>query len=255
MRNARGLVAFILPVGLIVVWQFASTLGKIPSYLASPAAIGAATRSMLADGELPTDIGISLYRALAGLVAGGVLGTILGLWAGVARAVERLADPLVSFTYPIPKIALLPIIFAWFGLGDGSKIVVIAMSVFYPMYLAAFYGAKATVVSHVWAARSMGASPLRIFLRIVVPSALPQIVGGLRIALAVSFIVMFTTELFAANSGLGYLVASAENGQRFDVMYVGIGAIAVLGFCADRVVLALRRVLVHGERRPEATDA
>ena len=120
----------------------------------------------------------------------------------------------------MPKVAALPIVFAWFGLGDLSKIVIITISVFYPVYIAAFFGAKSTSRVHVWAARNMGAGRWRIFCRIVLPSALPQLFNGLRVGLALSFIVMFVSELIAARRGLGYLITFAEEQMRFDIMYV-----------------------------------
>ncbi len=244
LRFPAGLIA---PVVMIVVWEIAARMGELPKYLVAPSAIFAQFWVMVADGDLFVHAGASLYRALMGFAIGAMLGAAIGLWAGAVRPLERFTDPIISLTYPIPKIAVLPIIFAWFGLGDASKIVVITASVFYPVYIAAFYGAKATRTLHVWSAKNMGANAWDIFRRVVVPSALPQLFGGLRIGLALSFIVMFTAELIASSTGLGYLISSAENQQRFDIMYVAIIAIGAIGFIADRLLLTVRRRVLTGQ--------
>jgi ABC-type nitrate/sulfonate/bicarbonate transport system permease component len=239
----------VLPIALLAFWQLAADRGGVPRYVVAPSVIAKQLLAMSVSGELATHTAASLFRALTGFVLGSLAGIVAGLLAGTLRPVERFYEPLVSLTYPVPKIAALPIIFAWFGLGDLSKIVIIVASVFYPTYIAALYGAKATSRIHVWAARNMGASGLTIFCRIVLPSALPQIFNGLRIALALSFVVMFAAELVASQKGLGYLIGVAEDSQRFDIMYVAIVVIGILGFVADRLLLALRRRLVVGEAR------
>ena len=119
------------------------------------------------------------------------------------------------------------------------------ISIFFPTYIAAFYGTRAVNKFHVWAALNAGASRMRIFFRVILPSALPDVFNGLRIALALSFVLMVTTELVVSTSGLGYMIARAQETSRFDRMYVAIVTIGVIGFCADRLLLFIRdRVLV-----------
>jgi NitT/TauT family transport system permease protein len=245
-RPPRWLGA-IVPVLLVALWEGTARLGAAPDYLPAPSLILAEMGSMLASGELVVDAAQSLYRALSAFAIGAFFGAAAGLAAGILPRVERFYEPIISLTYPVPKVAALPIVFAWFGLGDLSKIVIITISVFYPVYIAAFFGAKATSRVHVWAARNMGASRWQIFRRIVLPSALPQLFNGLRVGLALSFIVMFVSELIAARRGLGYLIAFAEEQMRFDIMYVAIVTIGILGFAADRLLLALRRRALKGQ--------
>ena len=153
----------------------------------------------------------------------------------------------MSLLYPIPKIAFLPIIVLWLGLGHGSKIAIISISVFFPTFLAAFYAAQAVEQVYVWSARSMGARGGRVFFRVVLPAALPQIFAGLRVGLALAFIVLFAAELMGARAGLGFLIVDAEEGIRFDIMFAGIFAIAIIGFVSDRLLLLLRRRLLRGQ--------
>jgi len=131
---------------------------------------------------------------------------------------------------------MLPLFMLWFGIGDVSKVLIIALACFYPAYINAYYGAKATPRILVWSARNMGASGAEIFRRVVLPGALPQIFAGMRVALALSFIVMFATEMINARSGLGHLIREAENSLRFDLMYVSLLTIAILGYAGDRLL-------------------
>jgi ABC-type nitrate/sulfonate/bicarbonate transport system permease component len=144
----------------------------------------------------------------------------------------------------VPKIVMLPIFMLWFGIGDLSKVLIIALACFYPVFINAYYGARSTQKILVWSALNMGAGQGEIFRRVVVPSAAPQIFAGLRVSLALSFIVMFAAEMINARSGLGQLIRVAENSLRFDLMYVSLVTIAILGFAGDSLLrLARQRAL------------
>ena len=239
----RRLAGAAVPVLLLILWE----LLPLPEYLSHPSAIGARLAEMVASRELFPHAWASLYRALGGFAIGAAFGIVAGLAAGTIRPAERFFDPVISLTYPVPKVAALPIVFAWFGLGDLSKIVIISVSVFFPVYIAALYGAKATSRVHLWGARSMGAGRAQLFWKVVLPSALPQIFNGLRVGLALSFIIMVVTELVVSREGLGYLVGFAGDSLRFDIMYVAIVAIGIIGFAADRLLLAVRRRVLAGQ--------
>jgi ABC-type nitrate/sulfonate/bicarbonate transport system permease component len=240
-------LGLLIPLALLVVWESAGVMGWLPRYLVSPSVIVRTWLELASDGELVTHTLSSLRRQFAGFAIGASCGVMIGLIAGVSKPVERFYEPLISLIYPVPKIAILPLIFAWFGLGDASKIVVMTVSIFFPTYISAYYGAKAATKIHLWTARNAGATPREIFFRVVVPSALPDIFNGLRIGLALSFVLMVTTELVVSSSGLGYMIGRAEETLRFDRMYVAIVTIGVIGFIADRVLLAVRKRLLVGQ--------
>jgi ABC-type nitrate/sulfonate/bicarbonate transport system permease component len=172
---------------------------------------------------------------------------IFGVSMGIALVVERFYDPIVSLTYPVPKIVVLPILIAWLGAGDASKIAVITAAVFYPTFINALYGAKGVNKLYVWSARNMGAGPLRVFAKVILPAALPQVLAGMRIGLALAFIVMVACEMANSRNGLGHLIITAEDSLRFDLIYAAIIAIAIIGFAGDRVLLALRRRALAGQ--------
>ena len=241
------LLGLLLPVSVLAMWEWRARTGNLPDFLPAPSLIAAQWADMALNGGLATHTAASLFRALCGFAIGAICGTVAGLLAAAVRPVESFYEPIISLTYPIPKVAALPIIFAWFGLGDVSKIVTICISVFYPLYIAMLAGAKSTPRVHIWAARNMGASPAQIIFRVLLPSALPQLFDGLRIGLALSFVVMFVAEMVSSNSGLGYLIVFAENNHRFDLMFVAIATIGMIGFVADRLLLALRRRLLVGQ--------
>jgi ABC-type nitrate/sulfonate/bicarbonate transport system permease component len=240
-------LGLLVPVALVIVWELAGQYGWLPRYLVSPSVIVQTWLALAADGELLAHTTASLFRQSLGFAVGAAGGVVIGLLAGVSRPVERFYEPLISLIYPVPKIAILPLIFAWFGLGDMSKVIVMAISIFFPVYISAYYGAKAVNRIHLWTAQNAGASRTQIFVRVVVPSALPDIFNGLRIGLALSFVLMVTTELVVSSSGLGYMVGRAEETLRFDRMYVAIATIGVIGFCADRLLLAVRKRVLLGQ--------
>ena len=232
---------------LLLLWQGLFMLG-LPSYVLGPLEIARAFGSALASGELYSHIGASLLRSLPGFVLGSALGVALGLAAGVSRAADEVLSPAVFLTYPVPKIVILPIFMLWFGIGDLSKILVIALACGYPAFINAYYGARSTPAILVWSGLNMGAGRLRLFLGVVVPSALPLIFAGLRVSLALSFIVMFAAEMINSRSGLGYLIRDAENSLRFDLMYLSLVSIAILGYAGDRLLRFVRhRVLAWQE--------
>jgi ABC-type nitrate/sulfonate/bicarbonate transport system permease component len=231
----NSLVKSALVVAVLLVWQLAALRG-LPEYVLSPVQIARHFAEALAGAELYENIWASLKRSLPGFALGSFLGAVLGLAAGVARWFDRMLSPAVFLTYPVPKIVMLPIFMVWFGIGDLSKVLIIALACFYPVFINAYYGVRQTRTILVWSALNMGASQAEIFRRVVLPSAAPMIFAALRVSLALSFIVMFAAEMINARSGLGHMIRTAENSLRFDLMYVSLVAIAILGYAGDRLV-------------------
>ena len=241
----------VVGIGLIAatlgIWQLVA-LGEHPEFVLSPAEIAVHFAAALRSGELLPHVGASLLRSLPGFVLGSAIGVALGLLAGVARSVDQMLSPVVFLTYPVPKIVFLPIVMLWIGIGDASKIVIIALACFYPCFINAYYGARSTPTIMVWASLNMGARRSQVFRKIVVPSALPLVFAGLRVSLALSFILLFSTEMINARSGLGFLIRQSESSLRFDLMYVSIVAVTALGCASDQLLLlARRRVLAWQE--------
>src|ERR671938_872835 len=227
-------------LAVLGLWQWMATHGA-PDFVLPPSAIARQFIAALGTRELYADAAASLMRALPGFAIGALLGIVLGLAAGIARSFDEMLSPLVFVPYPVPKIVMLRLFMLWFGIGDLSKVLIIALACFYPAFINAYYGARATRRILVWSARNMGASEAQIFRRVVLPGALPLIFAGMRVSLALSFIVMFATEMINARSGLGHLIREAENGLRFDLMYVSLLTIALLGYAGDRLLRYARQ--------------
>jgi len=235
-----GLARAGLLFAILLLWQLAALTGATPDYLPGPLQILGNFLTALGSAELYQHAAASLGRALPGFALGSLLGIALGLAAGVSRGFDGAFSPLVFLTYPVPKVVMLPLFMLWFGIGETSKILIIALACFYPVFINAYYGARSTQKILVWSALGMGARGADVFRRVVVPSAAPQIFAGLRVSLALAFIVMFAAEMINARSGLGYLIKLAENNLRFDLMYVSLLTIAILGFVGDRLLTFVR---------------
>ena len=230
-----------------MAWEVFGRLGVLPRYLSAPTQIAAALWEIALSGELWVALVASLWRVTAGFALGTTAGVVVGLGAGRLPGIRRFFDPLVSFLFPIPKIAFLPIVLLLFGLGHASKISIIAFSVFFPVFVAARHAVLSINPLLVWAARNMGAPPRTVFFRVVIPAAAPQLFSGIRIGLAHAFVVLFAAELIGSKAGLGTLISFGEEWVRFDLMFAGIVCFAALGFVADRILMAVRRRLLRGQ--------
>ncbi len=248
MRISRTLVLnWTIPVVTLVAWEGLGRLGVLPRYLSGPSEIAAAFREIALSGELWAALAASLWRVTAGFALGTAAGVVVGLGAGLVPAVRRFFDPLVSFLFPIPKIAFLPVVLPLFGLGHASKISIVAFSVFFPVFVAARHAVLSINRLLVWAARNMGTPPRTVFFRVVIPAAAPELFAGIRVGLAHAFIVLFAAELTGSKVGLANLISTGEEWVRFDLMFAGIVCFAALGFVADRILMAVRRRALRGQ--------
>ncbi len=239
-----------LPLLLLAAgWEAAARLGLV-SQLALPplTQVVAAWLEMLQSGELVTNGASSLLRAGAGLALAIVIGAALGIAMAWWRPVNAALGPLVEMFYPMPKSALIPVTVLWLGFGHGSKILLIFLGCMLPVTLGAFNGARGSDQALVWSARSMGASRLRMLWDVVVPSALPELLNGIRTALALAFILLVSSELIVAREGLGYLIGYLGANGSYDAMFAVVLTVAFLGFAADRAYQALmHRMLLWRE--------
>ena len=230
---------------LAAAWEAAVRFGTVAGMLLpSLTQVVTAWFALLIGGDLWLNTAASLYRAGAGLLLAIMVGGVLGIAMAWVRPVRALVSPLVEMLYPMPKSALIPVTALWLGFGDGSKILLIFLGCMLPVTLGAFNGARSSDQALVWSARSMGASRLRVLWDVVVPSALPELMTGVRTALALSFVLLVSSELIAARSGLGYLIGYLGEGGVYDAMFAVVLTVAFLGFFADRLYQGLeRRVL------------
>jgi len=221
---------------LAVLWEGSARLGLV-SALALPPLTEVVTSwsTLFLEGDLWPNAAASLYRGGVGLLLAVVFGGTLGILMAWWRPVDALLSPFVEVFYPLPKSALIPVTALWLGFGDGSKILLIFLGCMLPVTLGAFNGARGTDQVLVWSARSMGASRLRTLWDVVLPSALPELLNGARTALALAFVLLVSSELIVARSGLGYLIGFLGAGGTYDAMFAVVLTVAFLGFVADRI--------------------
>jgi ABC-type nitrate/sulfonate/bicarbonate transport system permease component len=235
-------------VPLIIVlaaWQLAASTGILPkSVLPSFFAVAKSLGEMITSGEIFAHTGASLARAGTGFLVAVIGGIVLGLTMARIRAVERAVEPVLLLIYPVPKPALIPLFMIWLGIGDFSKIAVIALACLLPVVVAAFNGAKSVDPMLLWSARARGTSEARLLWRVVLPAALPQIAAGVRTAIAIAIIVLVSSEFISAEKGLGYLIFSYGGVGADDAMLAVVIWLALIGYLLDRFYLAgLRRVM------------
>jgi len=228
---------------LALAWELGARTGVV-STLPPLSDVVTAWFDLIKSGELITNGAASLWRAGAGLALAVAIGAVLGILMAWWKPVNVLLSPLVEMFYPMPKSALIPVTVLWLGFGNGSKILLIFLGCMLPVTVGAFNGARSSEQVLVWSARSMGATRLRMLWDVVVPSALPELLNGVRTALALAFILLVSSELIEARQGLGYLIGYLGADGTYDAMFAVVLTVAFLGFAADRVyLLVMQRAL------------
>jgi NitT/TauT family transport system permease protein len=230
---------------LALAWEAASRFGLVSPHALPPLSkIITSWFNLAASGDLLVNGASSLYRTASGLLLAIIIGSAAGVMMGWSRLFDAIVGPLVRMLYPMPKSALIPMMALWLGFGDGSKIVLIFLGCMLPVAISAYNGARGTDQTLLWSARSLGAGRLATLWEVVVPSALPELMSGIRIALATSFILLVSSEFIAARKGLGHMIGVLGEGGVYDAMFATVLTVALLGFAADRSYLQLmNRVL------------
>jgi NitT/TauT family transport system permease protein len=245
-RMQAALLRYLPLLLLALAWEAGARSGLISTLALPPlSTVAAAWVDLLKDGELVSNGAASLWRTGAGLTLAIVIGAALGIFMAWWRPVNVLLSPLVEIFYPMPKSALIPVTVLWLGFGNGSKILLIFLGCMLPVTIGAFNGARSSEQALVWSARSMGASRLRMLWDVVVPSAMPELLNGIRTALALTFILLVSSELIAAREGLGYLIGFLGASGTYDAMFAVVLTVALLGFIADRIYLVLMQRMLR----------
>jgi sulfonate transport system permease protein len=237
------LASWIAPVALVVAWQALSSLGWIsPAILPAPVAVVGAAWRLTLSGDLARNVEVSFARAFAGLLIGGSFGFAFGLANGLSKLSERLTDSTFQMIRTIPHLALIPLIIMWIGIDEPAKLLLVAMGVFFPIYINTMHGVRTVDRQLIEMARSYGMSGIELFRRVILPGALPSIFVGLRYALGIMWLTLIVAESIAASSGVGYMATQAREFMLVDVVVLSIFIYALLGKLADVSTRLLERV-------------
>ncbi len=244
-----GRISLITILTLLLAWTLASELRLVsPLFLPSPLLVAekfvTVSREGFADATLLQHIAASLRRVSAALVLSLAVGIPVGVAIGTSTIGRGIFDPLLEFLRPIPPLAYLPLIIIWCGIGEPSKVLVIAIAMIAPIALSTAAGVRGVNRDRVNAARALGASRAQVIRFVVLPSALPSILTGLRIALGSGWTTLVAAELIAATQGLGFMIQSAANFLNTEVVILGILIIAAIAFVLEFIVRRLEKAFV-----------
>ena len=243
---------FISPIALLVIWEIASRRGWVDARLVPPASAAFADIwELISTGEIVTILWASLRRVLVGFAIAVAVGTSIGTLMARVRVCEDIFDPIVELLRPVSPLAIFPLALLWFGIGDASKIFLIALSCSFPVILNTYAGVRSIDRQLILASRSLGANPWEVLCRIVLPGSLPQIFTGIRISWGIALIVIIASEMVGAVAGLGYMILNAQQVFQVERVFSGIIIVGLLGFLTDLGFRRLRRHLLpwHQELR------
>ncbi|AXG77593.1 ABC transporter permease [Streptomyces paludis] len=238
-RRASG------PVGVLLAWYLASTTGVLPeNILASPVDVVRQAWDLTVSGELPSAIAASGRRAATGFVIGAAIALALSLAAGLFRLGEDVIDSSMGMFRAIPWVGLIPLFIVWFGIDETPKIALVALGVTYPLYFNIYGGIRSADSQLIEAARMLGLGRFGLIRHVILPSALPGALVGLRYALSTAWLALVFAEQVNASNGIGYLMSNAQQYFRTDVIVLCLAVYAVLGLLCDFVVRLLSKRLL-----------
>jgi sulfonate transport system permease protein len=239
-RHQWSIVRIASPVVLLAAWQVLSATGLIPQdVLPAPQLIFDAGLQLLRDGKLAEALEVSGVRVLEGLLLGGVIGVVLGVAVGLSRWLEATADPPLQMVRALPHLGLIPLFILWFGIGELPKVLLVALGVSFPLYLNTFSAIRQVDPKLLENADVLGFSLWQRLRIIILPSAAPQVLVGLRQSLAIAWLTLIVAEQINADKGIGFLINNARDFLRIDIIIFCLVVYAMLGITTDAIVRAL----------------
>ncbi len=244
-RSRERIISFLSPIALLLLWEVLARLGILDTrFFPAPSQILSTLLTMMKSGELQDDTLISMTRLAVGFLVGGIPGLIIGVVMGLNSTLRAMIDPLIAATYPIPKSSILPLALLVLGLGEASKIFMVAIGVFYPIAMNSMAGVREINRVYLDVGHNFKASRLDVFRTIALPGAMPMIMTGVKLGVGMGLVLIAIAEMVGAKSGLGYLIWNAWETFAVDQMYVGLFVIALIGFALTLILNELEKILV-----------
>lgn len=238
-----GVVQWLLPAAILLVWQVACSTGYVPArVLPAPTEVVLAGWKSLQSGELVQNIWVSFWRAVVGFLIGGGIGFAFGLANGLSPFSDKLTDTTLQMIRNVPHLALIPLVILWFGIEEAAKLFLVALGVFFPVYLNTLHGIRTVDPQLIEMGRVYGMNSGELFRRVIFPGALPSIFVGVRFSLGIMWLTLIVAETIASSSGLGYMAMQAREFMLIDVVVLSILIYALLGKVADSASRFLERI-------------
>jgi sulfonate transport system permease protein len=245
-KAGAHLAPWIVPIAVLLAWELAARSGVLSTrVLPEPLAVVKAAWSLIQSGEMWADVKVSTWRALSGFAIGGGIGLALGLATGLFKPVEIALDSTVQMIRNIPALAMIPLVILWFGIEEEAKVFLVALGVFFPVYVNTFHGIRSVDGNLVEMARSYGVKGFALYRDVILPGALPSILVGVRFAFGLMWVTLIVAETISAQSGIGYMTMNAREFLQTDVVVVGILLYAALGKLADLLAKSIERVALR----------
>lgn len=230
----------------LATWEATVRLGAVsPLFLPAPTGIAAALADLATSGQLWRHLSVSLVRLAGGWSLGTAAGLAVGLAMGIWSLARAVGLPFVSALFPIPKIALLPLLILWLGIGEAPKLATIALGVFFPTAIAAYSGVDAVPRNLIRMAQSFGLSPRDVVRKVVLPGALPNILSGFRVSASIALILLVSAEMIGAEHGIGAFILATGNMMRTDQLMAGVALLSILGLAIGAVLSRIERRLLR----------
>ncbi|MEM5451631.1 MULTISPECIES: ABC transporter permease subunit [Paraburkholderia] len=233
-------LSWAIPALIVVVWELAARVGWIaPQVLPAPSSVAATAWDLARNGDLFVHLGVSLLRAVTGLLIGGTIGLVLGVLVGFSRLAQALIDRSIQMVRAIPFLAMLPLVIVWFGVGEVAKIFLVALAVLFPVYINTMLGIRQIDPKLMELAKVIGLNWPAVVRRIILPGAMPSILTGVRYALAHAWLALVIAETLATTRGIGFLAMDAREFLQTNVILLTMIIYAIIGVAADALVRSL----------------
>ncbi|AOJ11935.1 aliphatic sulfonate ABC transporter permease SsuC [Burkholderia mayonis] len=245
-QAARAIAPWLVPLVLVLVWELGARSGALSNrVLPEPLAVVRAAWALVESGDMWANVKVSTWRALVGFAIGGGVGLALGFATGLSKTAEVALDSTIQMIRNIPALAMIPLVILWFGIDEKAKLFLVALGVFFPIYINTYHGIRSVDADLVEMARSYGVKGLALYRDVILPGALPSILVGVRFALGLMWVMLIVAETISAQSGIGYMTMNAREFLQTDVVVVGILLYAALGKLADVLAKWLERATLR----------
>ena len=249
------LLGSILPIGLLIIWEIAGRNAYLnPLLLPMPSDIFYEFIYLVQYGDLLGHLQISTWRSLSGFVLGGGLGLLAGIIVGFSYLSERLLNPSIQLLRMLPHLAIAPLFILWFGFGETSKLLLIAKGSFFPLYVNTFLGIRLMDRKLFEVAKVLQFNRFNLVMKLIIPSALPNIFLGIRLSLGIAWLGLIVAEMMGSTSGVGFLINDARAMAMISTVFVGIIIFAALGKLSDSLILFIERKCLRWQQNYKGVE-